>query len=118
MKRARKASAAKSVVDADDDPFAPVVEAFAHDREVSRGKMFGSAGLRVNGKVFAMCVKGKFVAKLPQERVASLVASGAGEYFDPGHGRRMREWVAIESERSRWVDLARDARAFVKEGRP
>jgi hypothetical protein len=42
------------------------------------------------------------------------VASGVGEYFDSGHGRLMKEWVAVAGGRGRWVDLAREAHAFVK----
>jgi hypothetical protein len=34
-----------------------------------------------------MSSRGKFVVKLPRGRVDELVASGQGEYFDPGHGR-------------------------------
>ena len=37
--------------------------------------------------------KGQFVAKLPRERVDELVRLGQGEHFDPGHGRKMKEWV-------------------------
>jgi TfoX/Sxy family transcriptional regulator of competence genes len=52
-----------------DPRFAQVVGAFARDRQVSYGKMFASMGLKINGKIFAMHVKGRFVAKLPRERV-------------------------------------------------
>jgi TfoX/Sxy family transcriptional regulator of competence genes len=48
--------------------------------------MFGSSGLKVGGKVFAMSVKNELVVKLPRERVDELVAAGAGSRFDPGHG--------------------------------
>ena len=76
--------------------------------------MFGSVGLKVSGKVFAMLVKGKLVVKLPQERVATLIASGTGEHFEPGHGRIMKEWVAIQpSSRSEWLSLAGEAKDFV-----
>lgn len=81
--------------DADDQKFLPVIDALAGDRLVTRCRMFGSTGLKVNGKVFAMLVKGRFVAKLPRERMDQLVASGAGASFDPGHGRLMKEWVAL-----------------------
>lgn len=67
------------------DPlFVPLARAFEKDREVTVGKMFGSVGLKVNGKVFAMVVKGRFVAKLPKHRVDELVASKHGAHFDPG----------------------------------
>lgn len=123
-KKARKAAdrAAGGVdpsVDQRVDPgFAPIAEAFARDREVSRGKMFGSVGLKVNGKVFAMLVKGAFVAKLPKERVDELVSAGEGRHFDPGHGKLMKEWIAVRGGKTPWLDLAREAHRFVKGGKP
>jgi hypothetical protein len=97
--------------------FMPVIEAFAGDRQVSRKRMFSSSSvLSVGGKIFAMHARGKFVAKLPRERVDDLVAGGAGEYFDPGHGRLMKEWVAIAGHDVPWIALAREAHAFVKQG--
>jgi hypothetical protein len=32
---------------------------------------------------------------------------------DPGHGRLMKEWVALDGEASSWVELAQEARRFV-----
>jgi len=99
--------------------FAPVVAAFAGDRDVSQKRMFSSDNvLNVNGKIFAMLVKGKFVAKLPKQRVDELVSAGKGVYFDPGHGRLMKEWVAVGAGKVPWVELAREAYRFVKSGTP
>ena len=42
-----------------------------------------------------MLVKGRLVVKLPQDRVDELLAAGAGDRFDPGHGRLMREWISL-----------------------
>jgi hypothetical protein len=98
--------------------FAPVAAAFAGDREVGLGRMFSSSSvLNVRGKIFAMLARGKFVAKLPKARVDALVASGAGTHFDPGHGRLMKEWIALEGRRSEWVALAKEAHAFVRGGK-
>lgn len=97
--------------------FAPIVRAFAGDKKISLGKMFGSVGLKTNGKVFAMLVKGTFVAKLPKERVADLVASTGAEYFDPGHGKLMKEWVALTGSEDLWINLAKEARRFVEGGK-
>jgi hypothetical protein len=98
-----------------DAGFAPVVAAFAKDRHVNQKRMFSSDNvLNVNGKIFAMLVKGKFVAKLPKHRVDELVRDGDGEYFDPGHGRLMKEWVAVPAGKAPWVDLAQEAYRFVK----
>jgi hypothetical protein len=62
--------------------------------------------------------RGNLVVKLPKERVDVLVASGQGENFDPGHGRLMREWVAVLSTEASWLDLVREANDFVKKANP
>jgi len=96
--------------------FGPVVTAFTRDRSVKRGKGWGAGNivLTVNGKIFAMLVRDRFVARLPRERVAELVRSGAAEYFDAGRGRPMKEWVSLGAARQRWVELAKEAHRFVK----
>ncbi len=92
--------------------FAVVVAALAGRGGVSRGRMFGSAGLKVGGKVFAMEVKGRLVVKLPVARADELVANGA-QYFDPGHGRLMRQWVCVGPDGAlNWLVIAREALAF------
>lgn len=118
MPRSRSPKAVGRASDADDAGFQAVVDAFAGDRQVTRGRMFGSTGLKVAGKVFAMLVKGQFVAKLPKARVDQLVATRTGRHFDPGHGRLMKEWVALTGDEERWVGLAREARHFVGGGTP
>jgi hypothetical protein len=42
------------------------------------------------------------------------VSSGKGEPFDPGHGRRMKEWLVVGAGKAKWVDLAKEAYEFVK----
>jgi hypothetical protein len=83
--------------------------------DVEQGTGFGSApGLRINGKIFAMLVKGELVVKLPKDRVDELVASGAGTQFDPGHGRLMKEWASLPPDSSEdWERLAGEALQFV-----
>src|SRR5262249_37476712 len=94
--------------------FARVVKAFAGDPAVTCGKMFASTGLKVRGKIFAMHVNGKFVAKLPRDRVDELVRHRKDvTHFDPGHGRLMTEWVSVAGDEKSWVSLAREARRFV-----
>jgi hypothetical protein len=97
--------------------FSSIVLAFAGKKGVDppgRGKGFGSRALRVNGKIFAMMSrKDQFVVKLPPVRARELVLSGQGEFFDPGHGRRMKEWVALLGARTPWIDLAQEAYRFV-----
>jgi hypothetical protein len=119
MKKTAKTTTKKPQAAEVPPSFAPVVAAFAKDHEVSRKRMFSSDNvLNVNGKIFAMLVKGKLVAKLPKERVDELVSGGKGVYFDPGHGRLMKEWVAVGTGRAPWVELAKEAYRFVKRGKP
>ena len=63
-----------------------------------------------------MLVKESFVAKLPKVRVDALVASGAAKHFDPGHGKLMKEWVALQGNQNQWVGLAKEAYGFVGKG--
>jgi hypothetical protein len=75
---------------------------------------FGSTSLKTNGKIFAMLVKDRLVLKLDRRRVDALIASGDGERFDPGHGRLMKEWLAVDSASDDiWLGLATEAEAFV-----
>lgn len=98
-----------------DASFERIARAFSDDPRVTRGgKGFGSTGLKVDGKVFAfVSFRGDYVAKLPGARVQQLVGEGAGVLFDPGHGRLMREWIAMNGNEKRWLELAKEARAFV-----
>jgi hypothetical protein len=101
---------------ADVDPrFRPVARAFARDPRVVRERSFSPENvLTVKGKMFAMLVRGRFVAKLPKAKVDDLVSRGVGERFDPtGHGRLMKEWIVVEAGKASWVDLAREAYTFV-----
>ena len=98
-----------------DAGYKKVIRAFSADGRVTvgDGKGFGAGGLKVDGKLFALVSsRGEFVAKLPKQRVAELVAKGKGDAFDPGHGRRMKEWIALR-DGSEFLPLAREARKFV-----
>lgn len=97
-----------------EDRFASLAEALLADAGVSEGRMFGSQGLKVGGKVFAMLVKEQLVVKLSAERVEALVDAGVGDRFDPGHGRLMKEWIAIPSGTGvDWLALAREAKSYL-----
>jgi len=96
---------------------APVADAFADVSGVSRRRMFSSENaFAVNGKIFAMLTRGMFVVKLPKERVDDLVEAGKGQRFDPGHGRLMKEWIAVEAGALPWVALAKEAHSYVRRG--
>ncbi len=74
---------------------------------------FGAFAMKVGGKIFAMPVGGRLVLKLPKAHVDALVAAGSGIRFDPGHGRIMKEWIALTTvPPSQWLTLAREARSF------
>jgi hypothetical protein len=118
-KSAKKANAGVGGAESSgsDPEFAVLIAAFAETPAVTHGgKGFGSLGLKVNGKLFAMPVRGRLVLKLPGVRVDALVAAGEGDYFDPGHGRLMKEWVVLDPRRPDRLELARSAYRFVGEG--
>ena len=103
----RFAAIAKEMVKADPRVVSPETERQA-------GNRFGAAGLKVDGKLFAMVSKGQVVFKLPKGRVDELVGEAKGERFDPGHGRLMKEWLALSPEaKVSWNGLGKEALAFV-----
>lgn len=114
MKRTRKTQTGPGA-DLIDPRFAPVVAAFAADPKVAYGgKGFGSSALKVDGKIFAMIdSRGRLVVKLPKERVAELVRTGKGAFFDAGRGRLMKEWLSVDAAPRSWIALAKEARDFV-----
>jgi TfoX/Sxy family transcriptional regulator of competence genes len=96
--------------------FASVRAALSNEPGVTEGRMFGATGLRVGKQVFAMEVKGKLVVKLSASRAGQLREAGVVKAFDPGHGRPMKQWVAVErSANIDWLDLSREALIFVRD---
>jgi hypothetical protein len=92
------------------------VATFTRDRRVvyGGGKGFGSGALKVDGRIFVMISsKGEFVVKLPAHRVDELVRDGTGRHFDPGSGKKMKEWLALSGKPETWIELAMDALQFV-----
>jgi hypothetical protein len=79
------------------------------------GRGFGRAALRIDGRIFAMLVRGRFVVKLPAGRVDALLAAGEGDRFDANKGKPMKEWFAAgEDSGLDWGDLAAEALEFVR----
>ena len=78
-------------------------------------RAFGSTSLKTGGRIFAMLVGERLVLKLDRRRVDELIGSGAGQRFDPGHGRLMKEWlaVAVDADDATWLELASESEAFV-----
>ena len=91
----------------------------------SGGRGFGRSGLRYNGKIFAMVVRGSLVVKLPAHRVRELVADGQGVHFDANKGTPMKEWFSLAPEAGiddgdrdpsglTWLGLALEALDFAR----
>ncbi|MEP7285806.1 MAG: hypothetical protein ABI947_08560 [Chloroflexota bacterium] len=102
-----------------EERYATIVEVLLGYPEVTFGgsdkRSFGASALKVRGKIFAMIdSKDEFVVKLPRQRVDNLIAANAGSHFDPGHGRLMKEWLAVEPmSTADWLALAKEAMEFV-----
>lgn len=99
--------------------FTEIAKSFAGDDKVTlgEGKGFGADALKVKGKIFAMISsKSQLVVKLPNSRVNQLVKEQLGDYFDPGHGRKMKQWLEYRGASETWFDIVHEARNFV--GKP
>ena len=104
----------KKVASEEVDPrFAPVLAAFAGTKNVSYGRLMSAFGLKVNGKIFAMLVRGDLVVKLPVSRVDELTGARLGKRFEPSPGRVMKEWIGVKPGALDWIALAREAHRFV-----
>ena len=94
--------------------FDALVAEYTQLPDVALGRMFGSEGLSVRGKVFAFVgFSGSLFAKLPEQRVGELIAA---EDASPAvmRDRPMREWVTLDSDRpDTWHAIAAEAYAFV-----
>ncbi|MEJ3404617.1 hypothetical protein WDJ51_07730 [Rathayibacter sp. YIM 133350] len=79
--------------------------------DVAVGRMFGSEGYSVRGKLFAfIATDGRLVVKLPAERIAALGLDNMVM-----RGSAMREWAAVPQSESpdRWREVAGEAFRFV-----
>ncbi len=96
--------------------FQEIVARFLVDAAVTSGTGFGSsAGLRFEGKIFAMLVRGELVVKLRKTRVDELVEAGTGTRLESGRGRQMKEWASVPLEtESDWDRLAAEALEFAR----
>jgi len=94
--------------------FDPITAEYEQREGVALGRMFGSEGLSVRGKIFAFVgFSGSLFAKLPEERVGELIESGDA---DPAvmRDRPMREWVTARADRPEtWPSIVAEAYAFV-----
>jgi hypothetical protein len=85
---------------------------------VERDRMFGSDGLKVNGKFFAFIGReGRLILKLPASQAADLVAAGKAEPVTIG-SRKTREWVGLPmpgapGDTAEWKRALGDAHSYV-----
>ena len=107
--------------------FEKLVQSFRSDPMVtppdgkteSKRKKFGTSGLKIDGKIFAMLDSNSdFVVKLPKYRVDQLVSEGVGRRFDPRRdGHLMKEWLVISgTSKIDWSKLALESKEFVGGG--
>ena len=96
---------------ADDDRWEQLV-ADVEGGDVTRGKMFGSAGLRTGTKFFAIWWHEQLVVKLPPARLTELVEAGQGQPFEPMEGRRMNGWIVLD-DAADWPPVVQEAGAYV-----
>lgn len=101
----------------EDPNLSVVVREFEERRETTEGGKFGSNALKTNGKLFALFTQDTLVVKLPNPRVAALVAEGVGRPFNPGHGRLMKGWLTLVGDRGSWAELVREAHSYVNRSR-
>jgi TfoX/Sxy family transcriptional regulator of competence genes len=83
---------------------------------VSRRRMFGRDGLKVEGKFFAFLDCDQLVVKLPAATAEGLIR--AGEAFTTKMSPTMRSWVSVPvsnptAAASQWRPLMADAYAHV-----
>ncbi|WP_243223978.1 MmcQ/YjbR family DNA-binding protein [Microbacterium proteolyticum] len=100
--------------------FDPIAERQCELPGVDIGRMFGTEGLRVRGKVYAFIVhNGSLVVKLPEERIGEIVDEGVAAPMIM-RGRPLRKWaeVPLDAGADRWQSLIDEARAFVDEITP
>jgi len=102
-----------------DEIFDEVASRYLQREGVDIGPMFGSAGLRIRGKVFAFQgYQGGLIAKLPEARVTELDSGGRAQRMTMRE-RAMREWVFVGADATDlWPTVIDEAFAFVDEITP
>ena len=92
--------------------FDDIADGYTSRPGVSYGQIWHNDGLKVNGKIFAMTVRGELVVKVPAAQARGLVEGGSGRPFEPRPGRAMKEWVVVADDGD-WPALIADAYAYV-----
>lgn len=97
-----------------------IVAALVGEPGVTRSQKrgFAEGALMVNDRLFCSLMRSRdgLIMKLPAHRVSWLADAGDGERLDFGKGV-MKEWIAVRPDSAvDWLDLAREAMAFVGGG--
>lgn len=94
--------------------FDPIAERLCALPDVDMGRMFGTEGVRVRGKVFAFVAhEGSLVVKLPEQRIGEHTADGIAAPMIM-RGRPLREWAEISPDAAKtWAALIDEAHRFV-----
>ncbi len=103
------------------DLYDELTDDLLYDPAIGRATMMGYPCLRLAGKFLASYddKSNCLVVKLPRERVAELVDTGAGNPFAPA-GKVFREWVAVPAPdapagRGLWQQLLTEAVEFARD---
>jgi hypothetical protein len=102
-----------------EERFRSIRQGYVDRGGVTTGTGFGgNDGLRIDGRIFAMVVRGELVVKLPRARAAAMTERLEARPFEPGTGRVMREWVSVPVDRAdAWPGLVDEAFAYVSRQR-
>jgi hypothetical protein len=95
--------------------FDPLVAEHLERPGVDVGRMFGTQGLRVRGKMYAFIGHdGELIVKLPSGRIDALATEGDAVRMVM-RGRELREWVAVDPDggTARLAPLLAEAHDFV-----
>lgn len=96
--------------------FDPIAQEHLALPETDMGRMFGTDGLRVRGKVYAFVAhEGALVVKLPSPRIDELAADGAAVRMRM-RGSELREWaeLGLEDAAATWRSVLDESRSFVE----
>jgi hypothetical protein len=95
--------------------FDPIAQEHLALADTDMGRMFGTEGLRVRGKVYAFVAhEGALVVKLPSRRIDELAAAGTAVRMRM-RGNELREWAELDPVLGGqgWRTVVDEARAFV-----
>jgi TfoX/Sxy family transcriptional regulator of competence genes len=96
------------------DVFDPIAQEHLTRPGVDIGRMFGTEGLRIRGKVYGFVVHdGALVVKVSEQRVGELTTTTAAQPMVM-RDRPMREWLHVPaSAAALWPALLDEAHDFV-----